>query len=79
MMAFANAGLQITFLPCKEHMLSVASNRGIVSQVCAKGIAKKRYPCPWVSSRMSVWPLTISGNSFQKVKMEQETLIERMP
>jgi hypothetical protein len=36
--------LQITFLACKEHILSGALNIVIASQVWARGIAKKDIP-----------------------------------
>jgi len=42
--ACPGATLQITFLACKEHMLSGALNIVIASQVWARGIAKKDIP-----------------------------------
>ena len=42
--ACPGATLHITFLACKEHMLSVALTIVIASQVWARGIAKKDIP-----------------------------------
>jgi len=42
--AWPGATLQITFLACKEHILSVALNIVIASQVWARGIPKKDTP-----------------------------------
>jgi len=42
--ACPGATLHITFVACKEHMLSVGLNIGIASQVWARGIAKKDIP-----------------------------------